>query len=389
MTAGTVFGFGLFFAELRSVFGWSSTATAAAFSFQRVQGGLVQPIAGFIVDRVGSRVMALLGVLMIGVGFLLFSQITELWQFYAALIVISTGMSVGVGTAFNAALVNWFRRNRSKVLAIVWSGTPTAGALMMGLGLIIDRYGWDTAALLIGVVMLAVGLPLCLLIRYRPEPYGLHPDGDLPATAGGAPAPHSGAIGLSVAEALRSKEFWILSLGMAVELMAIQAILIHQVEHLEELGWSFKEGAFVASSMVLGLFLGRGPYAFIGDRIDKRLQFSAVLILVGLGLVVLEYVTSLWTAALYVVLMGFGHGALVPLRVASIADWMGTARFASIMGLVEFPAIMGGVVGPLILGVIFDRTGDYRIGLFVFAGLLLLTAPVFALLPKPRFSGRT
>ena len=389
MTAGTVFGFGLFFAELRSVFGWSSTATAAAFSFQRVQGGLIQPIAGFIVDRVGSRVMALLGVLMIGVGFLLFSQITELWQFYAALIVISSGMSVGVGTAFNAALVNWFRRNRSKVLAIVWSGTPAAGALVLGLGLIIDRYGWDTAALLVGVVMLAVGLPLCLLIRHRPEPYGLHPDGDLPSASGGAPAPHSGAIGLSVAEALRSKEFWILSLGMAVELMAIQAILIHQVEHLEESGWSFKEGAFVASSMVLGLFLGRGPYAFIGDRMDKRLQFFAVFILVGLGLVVLEYVTSLWTAALYVVLMGFGHGALVPLRVASIADWMGTARFASIMGLVEFPAIMGGVVGPLILGVIFDRAGDYRIGLFALGGLLFLTAPVFALLPKPRFSGQT
>ena len=230
-----------------------------------------------MVDRVGSRVMALSGVLMIGVGFLLFSQITELWQFYAALIVISTGMSVGVGTAFNAALVNWFRRNRSKVLAIVWSGTPAAGALVLGLGLIIDRYGWDTAALLVGVVMLVVGLPLCLLIRHRPEPYGLHPDGDLPAAAG-APAPHSGAIGLSVAEALHSKAFWVLSLGMAVELMAVQAILIHQVEHLEELGWTFKEATFVASSMVFGLVLGRSPYAFIGDRVDKRLQLSVVLI---------------------------------------------------------------------------------------------------------------
>ena len=354
-----------------------------------MQGGLIQPIAGFMVDRVGSRVMALSGVLMIGVGFLLFSQITELWQFYAALIVISTGMSVGVGTAFNAALVNWFRRNRSKVLAIVWSGTPAAGALVLGLGLIIDRYGWDTAALLVGVVMLVVGLPLCLLIRHRPEPYGLHPDGDLPAAAVGAPAPHSGTIGLSVAEALHSKAFWVLSLGMAVELMAVQAILIHQVEHLEESGWTFKEATFVASSMVFGLVLGRSPYAFIGDRVDKRLQLSVVLVLVGLGVVALEYVTSLWTAALYVVLIGFGHGALVPLRVTSIADWMGTARFASIMGLVEFPAIMGGLVGPLLLGVIFDRTGDYRIGLFVFGGLLLLTAPVFALLPKPRFSGRT
>ena len=67
---------------------------------------------------------------------------------------------------------------------------------------------------------------------------------------------------------------------------------------------------------------------------------------------------------------------------------MGTARFASIMGLVEFPAIMTGVVGPLFLGAIFDWTDDYRIGIFTFAALLFLTAPIFLLLPKPKFTGR-
>ena len=388
MVATTVFGFGLFFAELRAAFGWSSAATAAGFSLQRLQGGVLQPLSGFIVDRVGTRIMAFLGVLLVGVGFVLFSQVTKLWEYYAALFVISGGISVGVGTALNASIVNWFRRNRSKALSIVWNGTPAAGALVIGLGLFIDRYGWEAAALLVGLVILGVGLPLSLLIRHRPEPYGLHPDGDRPGVSAGAPVVQSSEGGLSVAEALRSKEFWILSLAMAVELLAIQAIIIHQVAHLEESGWTRKEGAFVTSATAICFLLGRGPYAFIGDRFDKRWAFFVVHILVGFAIVTLEYATNFWMVVLYVGLMGIGHGAFVPLRLASVADWMGTARFASIMGLVEFPAIMTGVVGPLFLGAIFDWQEDYRIGIFTFAALLFLTAPIFLLLPKPKFTGR-
>ncbi len=388
MVATTVFGMGLFFAELRAAFGWSAFATSGGFSLQRLQGGVLQPLSGFVVDRVGTRIMSFLGVLLVGVGFVLFSQVTRLWEYYAALFVISGGISVGVGTALNASVVNWFRRNRSKALSIVWNGTPAAGALVIGLGLFIDSYGWEAAALMVGLVILAVGLPLSLLIRHRPEPYGLHPDGDLPGAATGVSFVQSGESGLTVAEALRGKEFWILSLGMAVELLAIQAIVIHQVAHLEESGWTRIEGAFVASAMAICFLLGRAPYGFIGDRFDKRWAFFVVHILVGFAIVVLEYATNFWMVVLYVGVMGVGHGAFVPLRLASVADWMGTARFASIMGLVEFPAIMTGVIGPLFLGAIFDWKDEYRIGLFVFAALLFLTAPVFLLLPKPKFTGR-
>ena len=77
MVATTVFGMGLFFAELRAAFGWSAAATAAGFSLQRLQGGVLQPLSGFVVDRVGTRIMSFLGVLLVGIGFVLFSQVTS------------------------------------------------------------------------------------------------------------------------------------------------------------------------------------------------------------------------------------------------------------------------------------------------------------------------
>ncbi len=386
MAATTVLGFGLFFAELRSVFGWSSTATSAAFSFQRLQGGIIQPISGLLVDRVGSRTMAIFGIFIVGTGFLLFSQVTELWQFYAILVYISAGMSIGVGTALNSSLVNWFQRNRSKALGVVWSGTPAAGILVFGLGLMIDRFGWDAAAFLIGAVILAVGLPLTLVIRHRPEPYGYQPDGDDPSWSQTNPNTETSVAGLSVSEALRSKEFWLLAVGIGAEMTVIQSIVIHQIAHMQESGRSFTEASFVASAMALAFLLGRLPYAFVGDRADKRLMLTTVLILVGLGVIALESVENPWAAALYILLVGVGHGALVPLRIASVADWMGTARFASIMGILELPAIIGGVLGPLFMGLIFDARGNYEFAIYTFGFMLLAVAPVFVLLPKSRFS---
>src|SRR3990172_7234507 len=121
---GAVFfaGFGTLFSSFAKEFGWSRAVISGAFSLQRLEGGFAAPIVGFLLDRFGPRRMMVIGMTVIGAGFLLLSQSNALWNFYLAFFTIATGISLGFGNAFSVAVVNWFVKKRSRALGLSWSG---------------------------------------------------------------------------------------------------------------------------------------------------------------------------------------------------------------------------------------------------------------------------
>ena len=388
LVATTVFSYGIFFAEIRSAFGWSSTSTSAAFSFQRLQGGVAQPLAGFLVDRVGTRIMVFVGILLIGLGWIWLSQVDSLWEFYAAIIVSALGMSIGFGVPFNAALVNWFRRGRSRAVGLVWSGTPLAGLLVGVVGILVIQLGWREAALIVGITILAIGLPLSLVIRHRPEPHGYLPDGDAPpASSQGGARLRSSAAGLTVAEALRARAFWIISVGIGVESLAISSLIVHQVAHMKEAGLGTGAATTVVSVGAAAFIVGRLPYALVGHRLDLRLLLVAVFLLAAVAVGAFAYPGEIWTIGVYVGIFGVAHGIITPLRSVAVADYFGTRAFGAISGLFEVPSVVSGIAGPVLLGWVFDWRGEYTPAILGIAALLALTAPVFLFLHKPPYKG--
>ena len=392
LLATVIFSYSIYFAALRDTFGWSSASTAAAFSFQRAQGGIAQPLAGFLVDRVGSRRMIFVGISIIGFGFVLFSRINDLWQFYVVILVISLGMSIGFASPFNAALVNWFRKGRSRALGLVWSGTPLSGLLLPIVAVLVITLGWRDAALISGITVWCVGLPLALVVRHRPEPYGYLPDGDAPPEAAGQEsasavqrAQAQPATGLTVRQAIRSRSYWILSLGLGAEGAVTTALLIHMVAYLKASGLSIGAASAVLSAVALSYFLGRLPFAALGDRLDKRKLLVAIFAFEAVGFVAFGFADHIWTIGIFVVAVGLGHGAIVPLKPAAIADYMGTRSFASVAGVFDLPAVAGGIAGPVIMGLVFDWRGDYQLAIFGFAALMALMAPMTLMLRPARF----
>jgi len=91
-----IYGFTVFFNPIRSTFGWSATVTSVAFTLQRFEAGVLEAVAGFLVDKVGPRKLMLGGWSVVGLGFLLMSRINSLWAFYGSFLVIATGMSFAV-----------------------------------------------------------------------------------------------------------------------------------------------------------------------------------------------------------------------------------------------------------------------------------------------------
>ena len=167
---------------LESHFGWSRGQLGLALTFTRIEGGLMGPLEGYLTDRLGARRMVLIGLLILGVGFVAFAGVRNLWIFYAAFIIMALGQGLGSWLPLMTTLNNWFVRRRT--MAMGWSNVGSRlGALLLvpAIAWAIDpeqlRLGWQLTALILGVFILIVAVPLSRMIRNRPQDYGQRPDG--------------------------------------------------------------------------------------------------------------------------------------------------------------------------------------------------------------------
>ena len=117
-------------------FEWSRAQLSLAFSLARMENTVMGPVGGFLVDRLGPRRMVLVGLLILGVGFLLFSQVHNLWQFYLAFVLMSMGMGLGTFLPMMTALNNWFIQRRSTAMAVAFNG------LFIGAVILVPALTW-------------------------------------------------------------------------------------------------------------------------------------------------------------------------------------------------------------------------------------------------------
>ncbi|MXW27185.1 MAG: MFS transporter, partial [Dehalococcoidia bacterium] len=173
--------YGAYVAVFKEEFGWSSTMLALGYSTIQGTNGVVGPGQGYLTDRFGPRAIIRVGLVVLAVGLVLFSQISQLGHLFPALFVVAVGMSLGGFLSVMVAIVHWFERYRATAISFITGGFALGGVLTFLVVLSIDTFGWERTALGSAVVVLAFGLPASQLVRTRPEDYGYRPDG--------APAP--------------------------------------------------------------------------------------------------------------------------------------------------------------------------------------------------------
>ena len=110
---------------------WTRGQMSWAFAATRVEGGLIGPVEGILIDRFGSRRMVLTGMMILGSGFLLFSQINELWHLYGVFLVMSLGSGLGIWLPMMTAINNWFIRRRSLAMGLAAGGQAVGGILVV------------------------------------------------------------------------------------------------------------------------------------------------------------------------------------------------------------------------------------------------------------------
>lgn len=387
--------FGTYVKLLEADFGWSRTQLSVAFSMQRIESGILGPIQGWMVDRYGPRAVMLIGVALFGLGFMAFSLVDSLLWFYVAFVVMATGQSFSSMLSLSASLVSFFRRRRGLALGIVGTGMATGGLLQPVVVAGLEAWGWRTMAFVSGALILAAGWPLARLVRHRPEDMGLLPDGERPSEAASADGadgagesvpPPAAEVSFTAREAMRTRTFWLLSLGHAAGLMTVGAMLVHFVPHVtDQLGVSLGVAARMVTLQTAMLVIGMVAAGWLGDRIDKRAIIIAAMFLHLAAMLLLAAASALALLALAAALQGLAWGARGPLTQALRADYFGTAAFGKIMGFSSLIIMLGMTIGPLVAGGIYDLTGNYGPA-FVFLAAVVAFGTVcflFATRPAP------
>ena len=374
--------------QMRSEFGWSTTAISGAFALTRVETGLLGPLQGWLVDRFGPRLILRIGLIVFAAGFGLFAVVDSLLTYYLAWALIAVGSGLGGFATLTVAIVNWFDRNRSKAVAISQLGFSIGGLCVPVVVLSLETLGWRWTALISGVAVLLIGLPLVGLVHHRPADVGDVPDG--------AAMPHPAAprrriladINLTPRQAMRTRAFWCISIGHGLALLTVSAVMAHLLPHLtESVAFTPLAAGFVVTLMTVVQIAGQLLGGWLGDRYSKRLLCVGCMLAHGIGFMFLAFAANTAMVLAFALLHGFGWGVRGPLIVALRADYFGTASFGTIMGFSSLIAMFGMTLGALFAGVMRDAFGDYTIGFAVLATCSALGAVLFGIATRPQPPG--
>ena len=381
-----VHSFGAYFAVLLDDRGWSKTELSGAAALHQVEAAILGPLLGWFIDRSGPQWVIRAGVVIFGVGFILFSYIDSLLAFYGAFIVTALGGSLCGFFPLNVALIHWFKRQRARALFSMQLGLALGGLALPVVAWALATWGWRTTAFASGIVIIAVCLPLSFVIRRRPEDIGEVMDGigsrsRDPVSDLGKESEET-TRDFTAREALRTPAFWLLSLGHGFALFVVTAVNTHAITHMKEgLGYTIEAASFAIMLQTVAQLGGVGLGAWIGDRFDKRILAALCMMGHMSGLLFLTYATGPAMIVAYAILHGTAWGLRAPLLQAIRADYFGRSAIGMILGFSFMILIIGQIGGPMIAGILADMTGNYHAG-FTTLALLAGLGSVFFLLAK-------
>ncbi|HEY3306303.1 MAG TPA: MFS transporter, partial [Candidatus Binatia bacterium] len=164
-TGLSYFGLSAYFPSFEREFGWSRTAISGAFSLARIESGLLGPLEGYATDRFGPPKMMFIGIFVGALGFFCLSFVDSLTMLYVVIVLgIVLGSSLGYNMPISVMIAQVFRERRSFAFGIYRMGPGLSGPLVPVIGWMIVHWGWRTAAVASGIVLLAVSLPLAVMI---------------------------------------------------------------------------------------------------------------------------------------------------------------------------------------------------------------------------------
>jgi len=350
----------------------------------------LSPLQGFLVERLGPKLLIGLGALMSGCGWIASSYITSLWGLYAAY-----GLLCGVGTGIVyigiiGLMVKWFPDRRGLATGVVAAGYGF-GAILTTFPIddMLKSAGYQHTLMTFGAIFACVGLMGALLLK-------------APSAEESAALPDVPGVTTSrdraPSDMLKSPVFWLMFVMMSMMSTGGLMVITQFTSFAKSFGIDAK-----TSVVILGVTLAAIPaaltfdrvtngltrpfFGWVSDHIGRENTMGIAFILEGIAIyLMLQYRTD---PLLLIVLSGlvfFGWGEIFSLFPSTLTDTFGTKYATTNYGFLYMAQGVGSILGAPVAAMIYEATGSWVpvfglvIGMDILTGLLAL----FALKPMRR-----
>jgi sugar phosphate permease len=389
-TAGVRSAPGVLIVPLEREFGWSRATISFAVSVNLVLYGLIGPFAAALMDRLGVRRTILVSLAVVAAGVAMTTRMTAPWQ-----LVLLWGVVVGAGTGMTAIVLGatvvnrWFVERRGLVLGVLTASTATGQLVFLPmLAVIVERYGWRPAALIVAGVAMMVVPVVAIFMRDRPSQVGLRPYGASEALEESQPTvgnPFAAAIG-ALGVGLRSRDFWLLAGSFFVCGASTNGLIgTHLIPACLDYGIPEVQGAGLLAIMGIFDLAGTTASGWLSDRRDNRMLLCWYYALRGLALVFLPFGLGVasWGLPIFAVIYGLDWIATVPPTVRLTADAFGKVRAGIMFGWIVAAHQLGAAVAAFGAGAVRSWMGDYQRAFLTSGALCLITAAMVLQIGRP------
>ncbi len=386
-SSGVWYAASVFFVAIIQEFKSDYASTAGVISVFIVFYGLWGILVGSLLDRFGPRRVILAGGIVLPLALASSGCITALWQLYLTHgILTPLGLSLMSYVPVSVLVTRTFRMQRGLALGMASAGVGIGISVVVPLTqFLIDQAGWRLAYVGLAAIAAGVVLPVGALgLRADRRAFPQNPDAGW-VSADAAP-PGSSAGEWTLAAALRSREFWLVTAAFAFLNCPIQLALTHHVAHLVEVGHSKLLVAGVVGLVGLISIPGKIWWGFLADRwwpewiyvVGCAFVVAGMLVLLGVG-----PASPLWSLYAYALLMGVGYSVSPAMTPIMCGLFFAGPHFGVIFGCLNILYHAGGAVGVWLAGYVHDLTGNYRLS-FLGSVFSAAIAVVLVWLAAPR-----
>jgi len=425
---GAIYAWSVFTPPLTAEpFSFSKTQTQVIFSVGLATFALVMILSGLWQAKVGPTLVARLGGIVLGIGYILGGLATMSMSgqsaFWAILVTVGLIGGAGIGLAYVVPIAVGVKRFADKKgmitgLAVAGFGFGALIWIYLGQGLpswtgiqelakdadtgllailrdgLIKLYGTASVFLVYGIAFLVLVLLGSIWMKNPPE--GWMPSGWQPKTTGAAAAASGTGIQLDWREMLKTPPFYMLWLmfifGALAGLMVIGIIKLFGIDALKVSGMdpaqaSLTAGTAMALFYALANGFGRIIWGMLSDKLGRKASLTLMLSAQGIVMLLFFYMGGT-PALLYLgaALVGFNFGGNFALFPAATADYFGNKNVGKNYGWVFSAYGVGGIVGPIMAGKFGDTVAAKGVEAwhpaFIIAGVACLVAAALGLMLK-------
>lgn len=381
--SGTLFfGFTAFFEPIVSEFGWSYTQVSLVVALRGLEMGIFAPVAGYLVDRYGSRKLVTSGAAIVGTGFVLLGLTRSLPMFYGAFLLLAFGAGGCTSVVLMTSVAKWFKRSIGKAMGIMACGYGAGGLLIPLLVWSIDHVGWRMTLISLGFLMWLMGIPLGLTLKENPNPKA--DESQRPLELKESTPWSQEKSEPSFRCSLWDKSFWAINTAEFFRMLVLTAVVTHLMPYLSSVGMARREAGIVAAALPLVSIVGRFGFGWLADVYPKHKVMMGAYGFMVVGLLALTKVHEGWPLYVFLAFFPPGFGGTMILRGAMLREHFGVGSFGKLLGITMGMASMGGMIGPPVAGWVYDNWGVYRPLWLVFCGLMAMAILIISTARSPR-----